>query len=179
MGPMAFLPLSNKKTSIVFSVLDQSYNLKDINFQEYIKKYNNYYNINSFSEIEKFRLKFSFARNYYHNNILLFGDALHQIHPLAGQGFNMTLRDIKILLSLIDESCNLGLSLDRSILLKFENKIKHFNFIFGSGIDFIHEFFKFDNKLNCLISKNIFNILSNNKLFKHYISNYANKGINF
>ena len=91
----------------------------------------------------------------------------------------MTLRDIKILLSLIDECYNLGLPLDKSILLKFEKKIKHFNFIFGSGIDFIHEFFKFDNKLNSLISKNIFNILSNNKLFKKYVSNFANRGINF
>ena len=80
---------------------------------------------------------------------------MHQIHPLAGQGFNMTLRDIKILLSLIDESQSLGLPIDKNILIKFENKIKHYNFIFGSGIDFIHEFFKFDNKLNNVVTKNI------------------------
>ena len=29
-------------------------------------------------------------------NILAFGDMLHQIHPLSGQGFNMALRDIKV-----------------------------------------------------------------------------------
>ena len=178
-GPMAFLPISNYKTSIVFSAFNQLYSKKDIDFNEYIKKYNNHYIINSFSEIEKFKLKFSFARNYYYNNILLFGDALHQIHPLAGQGFNMTLRDIKILLTLIDESQSLGLPIDKNILIKFENKIKHYNFIFGSGIDFIHEFFKFDNKLNNVVTKNIFNVLSKNKLFKNYISNFADKGINF
>ena len=38
---------------------------------------------------------------YYHQNILAFGDLLHRIHPLAGQGFNMTIRDIKILLKII------------------------------------------------------------------------------
>ena len=178
-GPMAFLPISNYKTSIVFSAMDQLYSTKDIDFKEYIKKYNNCYTINSFSEIEKFKLKFSFARNYHYNNILLFGDALHQIHPLAGQGFNMTLRDIKILLSLIDESQSLGLPIDKSILLNFENKIKHYNFIFGSGIDFIHEFFKLDNKLKNIVTKNIFNVFSKKKLFKHYVSNFADKGINF
>ena len=176
---MAFLPISNYKTSIVFSAIDPLYSKKDINFKEYIKKYNNHYIINSFSEIEKFKLKFSFARNYYYNNILLFGDALHQIHPLAGQGFNMTLRDIKILLSLIDDNRSLGLPIDKSILLNFEKKIKHYNFIFGSGIDFIHEFFKFDNKLNNIVTKKIFNVLSKNKLFKHYVSNFADRGINF
>ena len=31
------------------------------------------------------------------------GDGLHKIHPLAGQGFNMTLRDIKILSKVLDE----------------------------------------------------------------------------
>ena len=50
----------------------------------------------NFLKLEKAELKFQAARNYFHNNILLFGDQLHQIHPLAGQGLNMTLRDLKI-----------------------------------------------------------------------------------
>jgi len=178
-GPMAFLPLSNCRTSVVFSVIDKSLYAKNINFEEYIKKYNNYYKINSFSEIEKFKIRFSFARNYYHKNILLFGDALHQIHPLAGQGFNMTLRDIKILLSLIDEHIDLGLPLDKSLLLKLENKIKHYNLIFASGVDLIHEFFRFDSKVNNLFTKNVFKVLKSNKLFKYYVSKFANNGINF
>ena len=91
----------------------------------------------------------------------------------------MVLRDINIFSDLIQERLDLVLSLDSSVLNKFESMTKHKNYIFSSGVDFIHEFFKFDNNLNCLISKYIFNILSNNKLFKHYISNYANKGINF
>ena len=35
-------------------------------------------------------LKFSLLRNYSFKNILSFGDLLHKVHPLAGQGFNMT-----------------------------------------------------------------------------------------
>ncbi len=178
-GPIAFLPLSNYKTSIVFSVIDQSIKLKDLKIEEYITKYNSIYKINSFSEVEKFKLKFSFPRNYYHDNILLFGDALHQIHPLAGQGFNMTLRDIQILLKIIDEHQSLGLPLDKNVLTKFENEIKHLNIIFASGIDFIHEFFKFDNKLNNLVTQNIFKVLANNKIFYNYISKFAIKGIGF
>jgi len=76
-------------------------------------------------------------RSYYHKNILAFGDLLHKIHPLAGQGFNMTIRDIEVLLEIIKKKVNLGLSLDSSVNVEFQNKIKHKNFIFSNGIDLI------------------------------------------
>ena len=44
---------------------------------------------------------------------------LHKIHPLAGQGFNMTLRDTKILSQLIEKNLKLGLNLI-TVLEKFE-----------------------------------------------------------
>ena len=54
--------------------------------------------------------------------MLAFGDLLHRIHPLAGQGFNMTIRDIKVLVELINARINLGIQLDSSICSNFEKK---------------------------------------------------------
>ena len=54
------------------------------------------YKINNMSDVEFFNIKFSYLRNYTYKNILSFGDLIHKVHPLAGQGFNMTIRDIKI-----------------------------------------------------------------------------------
>ena len=51
--------------------------------------------------LSNFELKFSNLRKYYHENILAFGDLLHTIHPLAGQGFNMTIRDINLFLDIV------------------------------------------------------------------------------
>ena len=178
-GPIAFLPISKTKTSIVFSVFDKIQADNQDKIKEYIKKYNFIYNIKNLSKIEKFKLEFSFPRNYYFRNILLFGDALHQVHPLAGQGFNMILRDIKILSKLIDEKINLGLPIDSSVLSEFEYKLKHLNIIFASGIDFIHEYFKFDNKFENYFSKKIFKYLNKNKFFNKYASKFANQGIYF
>ena len=62
-------------------------------------------------------------RNYYHKNILFFGDVIHKVHPLAGQGFNMTLRDIKNLSLLIDEKLDLGLELDDKFFISFKKKL--------------------------------------------------------
>ena len=101
---------------------------------------------------------------------------MHQIHPLSGQGFNMSLRDIKVLLDLIRNKESLGLPIDYSIFKHFEDKTKHSNFIFSSGNDFIYEFFNFDNHYFKSVSKKIFNSLNNSIFFKKLAVNYADKG---
>ena len=176
-GPLAFLPNSNNKTSIVFSVIGKNNNISENKIKDLILNYNKNYKIKSFTKFEKFKLKSSILKNYYYKKILCFGDNLHKIHPLAGQGFNMTIRDIKVLLSLIDFRINLGLSLDSSILPKFQKKTKHYNYIFSGTIDFIHEYFKFDNSFKNPYSKKLFNFLEKNNLFKKYTIKIADKGI--
>ena len=175
-GPLAFLPCSKNKTSIVFSVFDQNEIMPDYKIKQLILNYNKKYKIKSFSKFEKFKLKSSILKNYYHKNILCFGDNLHKVHPLAGQGLNMTIRDIKILLNLIDFKINLGLPIDGSILTEFQKKTKHYNYIFSGTIDFIHEYFKFDNKFGKIYSKKLFNLLETNSFFKNYVTKFADKG---
>ena len=179
LGPLAFLPNSNKKTSVVFSVLNKSNNIPENRIKDLILNYNKKYKIKSFTKFEKFKLTSSILKNYYYKKILCFGDNLHKIHPLAGQGLNMTIRDIKILIGIIDFRINLGLPLDSSIFLEFQNKTKHYNYIFSNAIDFIHEFFKFDNNFENLYSKRFFNFLEKNKFFKKYTTKFADKGIFF
>ena len=175
-GPIAFLPCGNNETSIVYSIFNQNRDISDNEIFELIKKYNNKYLIKSFSKIEKSNLKGSTLKKYYHKNILCFGDNIHKIHPLAGQGLNMTIRDIKVLSELIDKKINLGLPLDSSLLKEFENKTKHINYLYTNSIDFIHEFFKFDNSFNNNHSEKIFKFLEKNSLFKKFSTKFADKG---
>ena len=135
------------------------------------------YKINYINKFETFALKSKTLRNYYYKNILAFGDMLHTIHPLSGQGFNMTLRDIKVFLDLIFEKESLGLPIDYSICRDFENKTKHLNFIFSSGNDFIYEFFNYDNFYMKTISKKLLNFLSQNTFFNNVTKKYADRGL--
>ncbi len=176
LGPIAFLPCSNSQTSIVLSLLKKNKEINENEVIELIHNYNKKYFIKSFSGFEKFNLQGSLLKNYYYKNILCFGDNIHKIHPLAGQGLNMTIRDIKILSSLIDQKIDLGLSLDHSILNEFQSQTKHYNYLYASSIDLINEFFKLDNKFNNTYSNKIFSFLDKNYLFKKFSTKFADKG---
>mgnify|MGYP001216448541 FL=1 len=176
-GPIAFLPISYTQTSIVYSYKTRK-NLSEILIKKLIHKFNPIYKITKVGAISKFALNSSNLRNYYKANILAFGDLLHKVHPLAGQGFNMSLRDIRCLSNLIDDHLNLGLTLDKTICFKFESEIKDKNFIFSTGIDWIYEFFNFESKMkNELLSKSL-NILGKNKIFNSFFKKFADTGLN-
>ena len=171
-GPLAFLPLSELETSIVYSIKGK----KNINLKELIEKYNTKYSITNFGTGEFFELKSSNLRIYYHKNILAFGDLLHRLHPLAGQGFNMTIRDIRDLINLIELKLKNGLELDNSICEEFQNKTRHKNYLFSSGIDFVYEFFNLESKMdNNILSKSV-RLIGRNKFLNRSFKNIANRG---
>ena len=175
-GPLAFLPLSNTQTSIVFSYCGKK--IKDEKILGLFKEYNSFYKLTKISKIESFNLSFEMLRNYTHKNILAFGDLIHKIHPLAGQGFNMTIRDIKIISKIIDDKISLGLPIDISVGENFQSSTKHINYLFGKAIDGIYEFFKIDNNYSNSISKPVFKVLNKNSIFKKYSSILSDKGLN-
>ena len=112
-------------------------------------------------------------RNYYYKNILAFGDLLHKLHPLAGQGFNMTIRDIKILLDLIKFKLEHGLELDSSICVDFQKKTRHKNFIFSNGVDFIYEFFNLESRMNNPVLSKTVQVLGKNKFANNIFLKFA------
>jgi len=172
-GPLAFLPLSEYETSVVYSIKGK----KNTNLKELIKRYNTKYSITNFGTSNFFELKSSNLRTYYHKNILAFGDLLHRLHPLAGQGFNMTIRDIQDLSNLVNSKLSNGLEVDNSICEDFQNTTRHKNYLFSSGIDFIYEFFNLETKMNNnLISKSV-RLIGKNKFLNRTFKNIANRGL--
>ena len=173
-GPLAFLPLSKTETSIVYSITGN----QNIDLKKLVEKYNYKYSKIKFGHSTSFELTSTSLRYYYYKNILAFGDLLHKLHPLAGQGFNMSLRDIKDLYELIKFRLDHGLELDSSICLDFENKTKHKNFLFSSGIDLVYEFFNFERKINNPILSKSLKIIGKNNFLNKTFEKIANNGLN-
>ena len=178
-GPIAFLPISNSETSIVCSLDTKNKKYNDGEVLDLIRKYNPKYQILNILKLSSFKLSASTLRNYHHQNILAFGDSLHRIHPLAGQGFNMTIRDIKILSGIIQNKIYLGMHLDSSILSDFEKEAKIKNFIFSNSVDFIYEAFNFDKKIRSKTFNKILRIVGKNKNLSAYFIKLADRGFNF
>ena len=175
-GPLAFLPISENETSIVYSFLNE-YNLGKPDIEKIIRSYNFKYKIINFQKIYLFDLKSLNLRSYYQDNILAFGDLLHRIHPLAGQGFNMTIRDIKTLIDIVNKRVNLGLPIDSSVNRDFEKKTKHKNYIFSNGIDLVHEFFNLERKLDNNIISQAAQIFGKNPYLNKLLIKIADQGI--
>ena len=175
-GPIAFLPISKEKTSIVYSARIKK-KKTELEISKIINKFNPKYEIKKIYGISKFELKSMNLREYYKDNILAFGDLLHKLHPLAGQGFNMSIRDIKELLKIINHKIKLGLPIDQSVCVKFQNNMKSKNFVFSEGINFIYEYFNSENKIGEDLIDSTARLIGRNKILNKYFKNIADFGL--
>ena len=99
------------------------------------------------------------------------------VHPLAGQGFNLVLRDIKKLNELVSKNLRLGLAIKNSNIPKDLSDIrKPENILMGLGIDTTRKFFK-SNKYLDPIKENILNNFSKSTLLKEITKRVANLGL--
>jgi len=178
-GPIAFLPISKIETSVVYSIDIKNKKFNNSDVIDLIKKNNPKYKINKINKLNSFKLSSSNLRNYHYKNILAFGDMLHRVHPLAGQGFNMTIRDLRILTKIIEDKIELGIQLDSLILDEFEKKTKDKNFIFSKAIDLIYESFNLDKKVQNKSFSKILKVIGKNKNLNNYFIKLADTGINF
>ena len=178
-GPIAYLPISNTETSVVCSLDIKNRKFSDTEIIDMINNYNSKYKIKNMSKLSSFKLSSSNVRNYYHKKILAFGDLLHRIHPLAGQGFNMTIRDIKVLSEIIQSKIDLGLQVDSSSLISFEKQTKNKNFIFSKSIDLIYEIFNSEKQTKNKNFNRILKIIGKNKNFNNFLIKYADRGFFF
>jgi len=99
------------------------------------------------------------------------------VHPIAGQGFNLILRDIKKLFEYIQEQQFLGLQIkDSMILEKFIRSRKPENLLFGLGINFTNRFFK-HSKNTSLFKEMILKDIDRFKFLKKLSLKISDQGI--
>ena len=173
----AMLPVSKTKTSIVWSLKNFMKEKNNSFLKKRIKIYASKYlkEIKFNSKIEKNDLNLLIRNKYYLNRTLLFGDALHSMHPFIGQSFNMTLRDLICLEKILEEKINLGLDIGSSdVLSEFSDVTKSRNFSFSIGSDILKNVLSFKKARN-----DIFKILNKSNLAKNIIFDVADKGLRF
>ncbi|MDC0426501.1 FAD-dependent monooxygenase [Pelagibacteraceae bacterium] len=182
-GPLAILPFKKNIFSTVWSVNINYFKINEYNLKKILKeKLQTLLNTKAFKDIEhiqSFPINLNLKTRYFKKNILILGDGLHTVHPMAGQGFNLVLRDIKKLNELISKTLKLGLLFKNSFLLRdFYNSRKPENNLFGFGINLTNIFFK-HNKYFSNIKKTILSNVNNFNFIKRASQSIADRGIFF
>jgi len=180
-GPLAILPFHKKMFSVVWTVSSFFFqqNNKDLKkiLKNKIKVLLNNYSLKNMATIKSFPIYLNLKTKYFKKNVLIFGDGLHAVHPMAGQGFNLVLRDIKKLNESISKILKLGLLIRDSLLLKdFYYARKPENNILGLVIDLTNFFFK-DIKYFISIRKVILKNINNFGFIKKISQSISDKGI--
>ena len=181
-GPLAILPYHKKMFSIVWSVSSEFFYINKKNIKKILskkiktllkKKIQNIVNIQSRP------INLNLQTKYFKKNVLILGDGLHTVHPMAGQGFNLVLRDIKQLKILISKTLKLGLLIKNSFILKdFYNTRKPENNLLGLGINLTNIFFK-EKKYFSFLKKNLLININKFSFIKKISQSISDKGILF
>jgi 2-octaprenyl-6-methoxyphenol hydroxylase len=110
-GPLAFLPMTQNRCSVVWTLspeqADYLYALDEADFVASLQQRFGF----RLGQIKKagsrhiYPLFLQSASQIVHGRVALIGNAAHSVHPVAGQGFNLALRDIALLAELLVDHC--------------------------------------------------------------------------
>lgn len=132
-GPFAVLPMKDKfESSVVWTLKNEKaeviLQMDEENFLYQLGKSIGGYlgEVKITTKPIRYSLDLVVAETFYHQRMALIGDAAHGIHPIAGQGFNLGIEDIKVLTKLVKEYFECGLDIGSEALLQKYNKIRKF-----------------------------------------------------
>jgi 2-octaprenyl-6-methoxyphenol hydroxylase len=132
-GPFAILPMQGNKSSIVWTEEERDtpalLALDDNAFARQLAS--RFGDFLGHVEPEPGRWSYPLsliqAERYAAQRLALIGDAAHVIHPIAGQGWNLGVRDIAALAELLVDAHRLGLDLGSSNLLRQYERWRRFD----------------------------------------------------
>jgi 2-octaprenyl-6-methoxyphenol hydroxylase len=150
-GPFAILPLPGRRSSIVWNErrADARALLKldpeDLTRELEARFTPKLGEISLASRAEAFPFRFQVARRFVGERLALIGDAAHIVHPVAGQGLNLGLRDVAALAETIVDEMRLGLDPGAPAPLAAYERRRRFDVAAsGLGLDALNRLFSND-----------------------------------
>jgi len=183
-GPLAILPMQKNTKNFLSSIVwtnDCNYvdNLFRMDEKKIISILNQKTNlclgkITKLFSKQQFPLSAHLNSKFYENRTIYIGDCAHSFHPIAGQGWNLGMKDVAKLYKLSKEYKNLGMCIgDKIFCKKYHDQTFYEAYTLYQLTDKIDNLFKQKNYLsNFLRSKGIRFIQTNSKI-KNIISDFA------
>ncbi|MEZ0222927.1 MAG: UbiH/UbiF/VisC/COQ6 family ubiquinone biosynthesis hydroxylase [Alphaproteobacteria bacterium] len=159
-GPFAVLPMTRGsageyRSSIVWTVEEkQSANLLKLPPEKFDAQLQKLFgehlgDVHHVSKPQAFPLRLMHAKKYTGPRAALMAEAAHVIHPIAGQGLNLSMRDIAVLSEIIIDSLKLGLDIGAPGVLETYDQWRRTDTLLMAG---------FTDVLNRLFSNNLVSV---------------------
>jgi len=139
-GPFAILPLTGNRSSIVWTEeTERGQELMAGSEEAFVGELTRRFGhrlgaITLEAPPQSFPLAFQMARSFVADRLALVGDAAHAVHPLAGQGLNIGMRDVAALVETIVETQRLGLDIGAGTTLERYQRWRRFDSAFSATV---------------------------------------------
>ena len=141
-GPFAILPMTGDRSSLVWAErADRAPALLEARFGDFLGA------LEPTGPRLSYPLALTHAKRYVAPRLALAGDAAHAIHPLAGQGFNLGIRDTAVLAQLVVDQARLGLDIGAGDVLSNYQRRRRFDSVVLIGVtDGLNRLFSNDSR---------------------------------
>ena len=132
-GPFAILPLTGKRSSLVWTeTRAEAARITALSEEEFHAALEQRFGlhlgeIRALDKPRAFPLGYFVARSFIAERLALVGDAAHLIHPIAGQGLNMGLKDVAALAEVIVDAARLGMDPGNAAVLERYQRWRRFD----------------------------------------------------
>jgi 2-octaprenyl-6-methoxyphenol hydroxylase len=132
-GPFAILPLVGKRSSLVWTeTRREAQRIVGLSEDEFHAELERRFGlqlgeIKALDKPRAFPLSYFVARSFIAERLALIGDAAHVIHPIAGQGLNMGLKDVAALAEVVVDAARLGIDFGQSDVLERYQRWRRFD----------------------------------------------------
>jgi 2-octaprenyl-6-methoxyphenol hydroxylase len=132
-GPFAILPLKGKRSSLVWTEnrkeASRIVGLSEAEFHDELERRFGLHlgEVKALDKPRAFPLGYFVARSFIAERLALVGDAAHLIHPIAGQGLNMGLKDVAALAEVVVDAARLGIDLGQADVLERYQRWRRFD----------------------------------------------------
>jgi len=153
-GPLAILPLTGNRSSIVWSETDaQARALNALPEEQYLEvlrpRFGDFLGeISVAGDRFTYPLNLTLANSFISDRMALVGDAAHGMHPIAGQGLNAGLRDVAALAHVLSHAVRRGEDIASPITLERYQSWRRFDTAsLAAATDLFNRLFSNDNPL--------------------------------
>jgi len=132
-GPFAILPLTGKRSSLVWTEKrSEAARITALGDEEFHGELEQRFGLHlgevkALDKPRAFPLSYFVARSFIAERMALVGDAAHVIHPIAGQGLNLVLKDVAALAEVVVDAARLGIDIGQTDVLERYQRWRRFD----------------------------------------------------